>query len=96
MPGSQTLPLQQPDEHEVVLQTQLPEMHSWPLAQGDPLPHAHTPPAVHISEVGPQLAQVLPPAPQSLDEVGSTHTLPLQQPPGHDVASHTHDPPLHA
>jgi hypothetical protein len=93
LPGSQMLPLQQPLPHEAALHTQLPEMHSWPLAQGDPLPHAQTPPAVHVSDVMPQLAQVLPPVPHCPGDVGSTHVEPLQQPLGHDAASQMHDPP---
>jgi hypothetical protein len=96
LPGSQTLPLQQPVGHDVGLHTQTPEMHSWPPTQGDPLPHAHAPPAVHVSEVLPQLVHVCPPVPHSAAVAGSTHRpLPSQQPPGHDEALQMHDPPEH-
>jgi hypothetical protein len=96
LPGSHVLPLQQPLEHEVALQTHAPATHCCPLAQGPPIvPHVHAPPAVQVSEVMPQAAHVAPSAPHWAEDVGVTHAVPLQQPPGHDAESHTHAPPRH-
>ncbi len=72
------LPLQQPPGHDVASHTHWPlPLHSWPVA------HA---------------AQVAPPVPHdALDSepYGSQVPVlpPLQQPLGHDVASHTQTPP---
>jgi hypothetical protein len=42
-----------------------------------------------------QVVQVPPPVPHSANEFTS-HVFPLQHPVGHDVALHTHWPPMHA
>jgi hypothetical protein len=59
------------------------------------VPHAQTPPDVHVSAVMPHAAQVPPPVPHCPGEVGLTHDVPLQQPVAHDAALQMHDPPEH-
>jgi hypothetical protein len=126
--GTHELPLQQPPEHEVALQTHWPVdmLHASPEAQapqvapaaphedvdsevyGSHVPpavqqpfgqvaalHAHVPVAVLQRPFG-QAAHDAPPVPHWLAvcDAATTHVLPLQQPPGHEFASHWHAPAL--
>jgi hypothetical protein len=56
----------------------------------------HVPFVVSHSLPAPHAAHAAPPAPQEAvdSEAKGSQTLPLQQPFGHDVASHTHPPVL--
>jgi hypothetical protein len=58
----QVLPLQQPEGHEVGSQTQLPEAHRWPDAQGMFAPQRHAP-DVHRSAAALHATQAAPEAP---------------------------------
>jgi hypothetical protein len=90
--GPHVAPLQHPLGHEVASQTH------FPFWQCCPAPHAAAPPQVHVpvvhpsDTVGSHVTQPPPIAPQALIDIGA-HALPLQQPIGHDVASHVHAPP---
>jgi hypothetical protein len=90
--GLHVAPLQHPLEHEVTSQTHLP---FW---QRCPAPHAVAPPQVHVpvvqasATVESHVMQPPPIAPQALIDMG-TQAVPLQQPIGHEVASHVHAPP---
>lgn len=66
-------------------------LHTWPAPQAAPVPQWQLPPVQALPEV-PQLAQVAPLVPQAL-ALGVTQTPALQQPLGHEVASHTQVPP---
>ena len=92
-------PAQQPVGQDVPSHTQLNtpalETHSWPTPQAAPLPHVHTPVVPQALPVCPQAAHELPRVPQAA-AVGASHTLPLQQPLGHEAASQTHLPPEQA
>ena len=92
----QVVPLQHPLGQEVASQTQLPEvLQRWPAVQGAPLPQAQAPLVLHWLALLPsQAAQAAPLTPQ-VASAGALHTPPLQQPPGHEAASHTQAPPLH-
>jgi hypothetical protein len=61
-------------------------------AHGGLVPHWQLPATQLLAMVGSQLVHVLPPAPQAVID-GTVHVCPEQQPPGHDVASHTQLPP---
>jgi hypothetical protein len=82
---------QQPLGHEVASHTHAPDTHRCPA------PHAAPPPQVQAPAVQPsvalasQAAQAAPGAPHA-DALVVTHCPPLQQPVGHDVASHTQAP----
>lgn len=95
LPVSQTLPLQQPVGQEVALHTHCPRTHTWPEPQAAPLPHVHVPVGEHVSAFAPHFWQAAPFVPHAAVDADS-HTVPLQQPVGHDVASQTHLPPTHA
>jgi hypothetical protein len=85
---------QQPPGHEAALHTQVPPTHCCPATHAGVRPQRHAPPAQVSAFEGSHVAQVLPPAPQ-LSADGVRQTLFLQQPVGHEVASHTHAPPTH-
>ena len=97
LPGArarQVAPLQQPLGHDVPSHTQPLLVHRWPAWQAAPVPHAQLPSGPHRSAfVVSQAAHAAPLAPQ-VASVGVLQTPPVQQPLGHDVASHTHAPPL--
>ncbi len=64
-------------------------------AHEGPLPHWHAPPAEHVSALaGSQGVHDPPPTPHWEGE-GIVHVVPLQQPPGQDIASQTHIAPEH-
>jgi hypothetical protein len=68
-----------------------PEQH--PVPQFDDVQPVHTP-ATQFWSVG-HIEQLEPPVPHIPVVLPSSHTLPLQQPLGHDVLLHTHAPPTH-
>jgi hypothetical protein len=82
---------QQPPGHDVESHTQLPPLQRWPLAQANPAPQSQTP-ATQESAPMPHGWHRLPGVLHALVEV-IVQTLPMQQPFGHEVASHTHAPP---
>jgi hypothetical protein len=89
----QVAPLQQPPGHDVPSQTHRPLSQCWPPAHAADEPHAQLPSLAQWSALdGSQGLQAPPLAPQ-LPSVGVLHTLPVQQPVAHEVASHTHAPP---
>jgi hypothetical protein len=89
----QVLPLQQPLGQELALQTHMPPTQAWPAPQGPAEPHLQAPP-VQLSPATPQSTHAPPTGPQAAVEI-VVQLRPLQQPLGHDVASHTQMPPLH-
>lgn len=92
VPGLHVLPEQQP-VHDVLLHTQLPPLHTWPEPQGAPPPQLQVPDALHPSDfAGSQAVHANPPVPQLASVGGEVHVGPEQQPPAHDVASHTQSP----
>ena len=87
----QTAPLQQPAGQDLPLHTQAPRAHSWPATQGAPLPQLHAPPPHASAKSGSQAAQAVPGLAHALAVSGS-QLDPLQQPAGHDAASHKQAP----
>lgn len=88
-------PSQHPVGHEVALQTHSPDEHAWPAAHGACAPHAHAPVAEQLSAaVLSQVTHVPPEAPQ-LESERAAHVVPMQQPPGQDVASQMQLPFAH-
>src|SRR5262245_31736592 len=79
VPGSQVVPLQHPVEQLVALQTQAPLTHCWPMAHGAPMPQAHIPIELHVSDWMPQLTQADPAIPQVLTDL-ELQVDPAQQP----------------
>jgi hypothetical protein len=86
----QAVPVQQPAGQLAAVQAHLPDTHCWPAAHTAPVPHSQVPVDEHVSPVSPQSWHAPPPVPQN-DGV-CRHAVPLQQPPGHDAASHVHSP----
>jgi hypothetical protein len=84
---------QQPPGQDWALQTHAPLTHVVPAPQGAPLPQRQAPvKGLQLSaRARSQATHVAPPRPQ-LSNVGATQTPPLQQPFGHDAASHTQLP----
>jgi hypothetical protein len=89
----QSVPAQHPLGHDDASHTQLPIAQRCPTAQAAPAaPQTQAPDAEHWSAVtGSQVAHEEPPAPQRAAD-GATQVVPLQQPFGHEVASHTQAP----
>lgn len=58
------------------------------------MPHLHVPPLQLFAKESEHGAQVIAPVPQLVVSGGETHVVPLQQPPGHELLSQTHDVPL--
>jgi hypothetical protein len=85
------LPWQQAFGHEVALHTQEPLTHCWPVAHTGPVPHLHAPP-VQLSAVMAHAEHAAPLVPHEDSDGEALHWLPAQQPPGHEVALHTHWP----
>jgi len=89
----QVVPLQHPPGHEVASHWHDPFLHSWPA------PQAVFPPQLHVPPVHPSASCVLhvvhaPPPPPHPGKAGMLHALlASQHPVGHEVESHTHDPP---
>ena len=94
VPVSQAAPLQQPVGHDVPSQTQVPPRHRWPALQAAPVPQAQAPVPSHWSDAtGSQRVQVFPAGAHAVAESG-VHVAPAQHPPGHEVASQVHTPPV--
>jgi hypothetical protein len=87
------VPEQQPP-HDVGSHTHMPISQRWPALHAAPPPHAHCPDVEQRSErTGSQGRHALPPLPH-VPWVAVRHVVPSQQPMLHDVASHTHEPPM--
>lgn len=89
----QVEPKQQP-AHVVESQTHPPALQRWPAAHAGPVPQRHSPSVHESASVESHVPQAAPPVPHIVLEL-VRHTLPSQQPLGHDVASHTHMPSMH-
>lgn len=91
----QITPLQHPPGHDVPSQTQRPLSQRWPPAHAADEPHAQVPSAAQRFALPESQALQAPPLAPQLPTDGTVHTLPEQQPVGHDMASHVHAPPAH-
>ncbi len=90
--GVHVVPLQHPVGQEVALHTHVPPEHCWPAPHGAPDPQRHSPAAEQLSAwVALHATHVAPFAPQLVSD-RVLHVLPVQQPPGHEVASQTQSP----
>ncbi len=90
---TQIVPEQHPLGHDVGSHTHAPPAQRCPGAHDAPEPHMHCPPVQLSASEGSQATHVCPPVPQLVGVGGETHVVLEQQPLGHEVASHTHDPP---
>lgn len=88
LPGWHAAPEQHP-EQDVGSQTHAPFWQCWPVVQAGPLPHVQAPPLEQPSPDVPHPLQSAPPTPHARPVGGEVHTLPVQQPPGHDVELQT-------
>lgn len=90
--GVQTLPAQHPLGHDVASHTHAPPTQRWPAVQAAPPPQLHVPSIAQRSELTvSHAAHAIPGAAHVVGE-STSHVAPLQQPLGHDVASHTQAP----
>jgi hypothetical protein len=89
---AQTVPAQQPLGHEVVSQTHRPLSQRCPPAQEGPVPHVQAPAALQRSALLASHVMQPPPLTPQLDSDVTLQTFPAQQPPAHEVASHTQAP----
>jgi hypothetical protein len=90
----QVLPLQQPSGHEVTSHTHEPCEQWSPCRHGAPVPQRQSPVPEQLSaSAGSHATQLAPPVPHVFVERSSQVWFALQQPLGHDVASHTQRPP---
>jgi hypothetical protein len=85
---------QHPLGQDAPSQMHCPWKHRWPATQAAPVPHVHAPLALHPSPVAPHTEHPPPAVPQVVGP-GVSQMPFLQQPFGHDVASHTHCPLEH-
>ena len=82
---------QHPLGQDMASQTQRPFAHRCPLPHAGPAPQAHAPLPHLVAVFGSHTRQAAPPVPHtSID--GAMQVVPLQQPLGHDVASHAQAP----
>lgn len=88
VPDSQTSPLQQPEQPEVVSHRQVPPEHRVPAGQAALPPQVHAPVAEHPSATRPQSVQSPPAGPHLAAVRAVRHALPSQQPAQPVVASH--------
>jgi hypothetical protein len=95
VPGRQVVPEQQPPGQDVPSHTHAPFTHRWPMEQAGPDPHVQVPLLAQVSVVAPHVLHAPPALPQVV-RVWVSQTPLLQQPPGHEVALHTHVPLTHA
>jgi len=91
VPGAQVVPLQQPLGQLTLSHLQTPPTQCCPAAQAGPEPHAQVPVTLQPSLVTPQATQLCPAGAQALTDAAKQVEL-VQQPPGHEVASHTQLP----
>ena len=90
-----TVPEQHPPSHDAVVHTHWPEpLHCVPGPHDGPVPQPQPPSVRHVLLVAPHAVHVPPAGPHAPTVGGETHAPAWQQPVGHDVASHTHVPPL--
>jgi hypothetical protein len=87
--------VQHPAGHDVASQRQTPCAQCRPGAQGAPAPHAQVPVASQVSASKESHAKHDEPAGAHSVSERVSHVVPWQQPSGHDIASHTHWPPMH-
>ena len=95
LPGSHVPFEQHPLGQEVPLQTHAPFRHTCPFTQAGPEPHVQTPALEHRSASVPQVTHATPAVPHAAADATS-HTLPRQQPVGHEPLVQVHVPPTHA
>lgn len=93
LPGWQVLFWQQPPGQLVPLHTHWPATHASPAPHAGPVPHPHAPFVHESAVVALQRLHAPPPVPHVPSDC-ALHALPAQHPFGHEVASHTHTPPL--
>jgi hypothetical protein len=91
-PARQAPSAQQPVAHDVLSQTQVLATQRWPGEQASPLPQRQLPDDEQLSERASHATQVEPALPQVVVE-RVWQVAPVQQPLGHDVASHRQRPP---
>ena len=92
LPGWHWLPEQQPVPHDTPSHWHWPLRHLCPTPHAWLVPHRHSPAMEQLSaEPGVHAVQAVPCAPHVASD-GRVHEVPLQHPPGHDVASHTQTP----
>ena len=72
-----------------------PPTQRWPPAQAGPVPHWHVPALLQRLALVVSQAEQAPPAVPHAASDGTVHTPPVQQPVGHDVASHMQAPFMH-
>jgi hypothetical protein len=91
------VPLQQPLEQEVALQTQEPVEHFWPVLQTAPVPQPQPPSAPQLSAVVVlQAVHASPFSPQTGKVSGALHVVPpVQHPVGQEAALQTQALPEH-
>jgi hypothetical protein len=90
--GVHVAPSQQPSGHEVTSQMHAPAEQCCPGPHGTVLPQRHSPALQLSAPTASHPKQLAPGRPQFAAESGS-QVEPLQQPLGHEVASHTQRPP---
>jgi hypothetical protein len=91
----QVAPSQHPSAQDAASQTQRPATHAWPAPQDACPPQVHAP-AVHPSAVRASHTLQVPPTVPHADIDRVLQVVPLQQPPGHDVASQAQAPETHS
>jgi hypothetical protein len=94
--SSHTLPLQQPFGHDAGLHTHCEPTQACPVVHAAPDPQLHVPPLHPSATVVPQAAHSAPPEPQRVTVAGVVQAVPSQQPPGHELPSHTQAPFTHS
>jgi hypothetical protein len=94
VPPRHVVPEQHP-LHERPSHTQEPPMQCWPVTHGALPPHVHAPldEQPSLAPFVVQSTQNVPAVPHDVPERGK-QLAPAQQPPPHDIASHTHAPEM--
>ena len=87
------LPAQHPVGHDEALHTQAPPTQACPAVHAGPDPQVHAPPWQPSALLASQAVQTAPADPHVASDGVVTHDVPLQQPPGHEVAVQTQVPP---
>lgn len=91
LPSWHALLAQHPPGQLLPLHTHAPPTHARPAPHGGLAPHWQAPPTQELVTVGSHVAHVPPAVPQVACE-GALQVAPLQHPPAHDCAVHTHWP----
>jgi hypothetical protein len=92
--GTQAAPAQQPVVQEVGSQMHWPPEHRCPAPHGPLVPQRQAPVVQRSVRFASQATQAEPLAPQADSVAGVVQVRPAQQPPGHEVPSHTQLVPL--